>query len=260
VSVSGDVVAGALSETWQLLAGALPGAWVARDGGAIAWVSGVGLPTLNGVWTERADADLAAVAGLLDRVAATGLPYCLQVRPAVGSALARLAAGRSMAQEEQVPLMVREDPGGISGLRWPDGLAIRQLSPAEAQVHAGVAAAGFEAPEQLFRQLMTTGVLGLAGLRCYVGEVGGQAVTTGMGITLDDCVGVFSIATPPPHRRRGYGAAITARAVADGLAAGARWSWLQSSPLGYATYCRLGFRTIETWPCWVSAGPVHQPS
>jgi hypothetical protein len=50
----------------------------------------------------------------------------------------------------------------------------------------------------------------------------------------------------------GYGAAVTVRAVADGLAAGAKWSWLQSSALGYATYARLGFETVETWPCWVA--------
>ena len=122
------------------------------------------------------------------------------------------------------------------------------------------AASGFEAPEQLFRQLATADVLGVPGVRCYVGEVGGHAVTTGIGVTQGDWVGVFNIATPQLHRRRGYGAAITARAVADGLAAGARWSWLQSSPLGFATYGRLGFRTIETWPCWVSTGSVDQPN
>jgi N-acetylglutamate synthase len=257
VHINADVVADTLADTWQLLTSASPDAWMARDGGAMALVSQVALPTLNGVWVVRSDADPAAVARLLGRVAVTGLPYCLQARPAAGPALAPLAAGRSMSAEEQIPLMVHEDPGGISGLRWPAGLTIRQLNPAEGQVHADVAAAGFEAPQQLFRELMTADVLDLPGLRCYVGEVGGQAVTTGVGITLGGGVGVFNIATPPPYRRRGYGAAITARAVADGLATGARWSWLQSSPLGYATYGRLGYRTIETWPCWVSAGSAH---
>ena len=124
-------------------------------------------------------------------------------------------------------------------------------------MHADVAAAGFEAPEQLFRQLITADVLGLQGVRCYVGEVGGQAVTTGMGVTLGASVGVFSIATPPAYRGHGYGAAITGRAVADGLAAGAKWSWLQSTPIGYPTYYRLGFRTVETWPCWISGGSIN---
>jgi N-acetylglutamate synthase len=247
------MVARALAQTWQHLTSALPDAWVVRDGGAIAFASGVGLPTLNGVWAERTDADAVAVAHLLDRVASTGLPNCLQLRAGADPALTELATRRSMSPAEELPLMVMEAPGNLSTVRQPAGLVIRQLSPEEACLHASVAAAGFDGPEELFQQLMRVEVLQLPGVRCYVGEVGDQAVTTGIGITLGASVGVFSIATPLPCRRHGYGTAITARAVADGLAAGARWSWLQSSPMGYATYGRLGFKTLETWPCWVSA-------
>ena len=220
------MVAAALAETWRHLSSALPGAWALREGGAIAWVSGVGLPTLNGVWAERADTDPGTVAGLLDRVHATGLPYCLQLRP-----------GASPVSAGQLP-----------------GLTLRELSPEQVGLHIRVAAAGFEAPEEPFVQLMTPDVLRLPGVRCYLGETGGQAVTTGIGATVGGCTGVFSVATPPAHRRRGYGAALTARAVTDGLAAGAAWAWLQSSPPGYGIYARLGFRTVETWDCWIAAG------
>jgi N-acetylglutamate synthase len=252
VTVYADVVAAALADTWQHLTSALPGAWAVRDGGVIAWVTGVGMPTLNGVWAERADADPGVAAGLLDRVSATGLPHCLQLRPGASSALVQLPSARSMTLAEEVPLMVAEAAGDVSHIRQSDGLVIRQLVPDEVWLHAQIAAAGFEAPVELFRQLMTPDFLRLPGVRCYVGDIGGEAVATGMGITLGRSVGVFSIATPPRYRRQGYGAAVTARAVADGVAAGASWSWLQSSELGYATYGRLGFRTVETWPCWVS--------
>jgi len=253
VAVDADLAAGALAATWQHLARALPGGWVLRDGGAIAWVSGVGLPALNGVWAERSDPDPGAVARLVDRVQATGLPHCLQLRPGASPALAGLAAARAMSLAEEVPLMVLEDPGAVTGAGGLAGLVLRELSPQQAGLHASVAAAGFGAPQELLAQLMTPGMLGLPGVRCYLGETGGQAVTTGMGVTLGDFTGVFNIATPPAHRRHGYGAAVTARAVADGLAAGARWSWLQSSDLGYATYARLGFRLVETWTCWTAA-------
>ena len=86
-----------------------------------------------------------------------------------------------------------------------------------------------------------------------MGEADGHPVTTGIGVTLGAFVGIFNVATPPAHRRRGYGAAVTARAVSDGLAAGASWSWLQSSPPGYQVYQRLGFRTVESWHTWLSA-------
>jgi N-acetylglutamate synthase len=253
VPVDADVVAAALASTWEHLTRAAPDAWVARDGGAIAWVSGVGLATLNGVWSEHADPEPAAVAGLLDRVKATGLPYCLELRPGASPELDGLAAARVMTLEEELPLMLMEDPAAVMRVPQPPGLKLRKLSPAQASLHAGVAAAGFEAPEDFFVRLVTPDLLRLSGVRCYLGEVNGELVTTGIGITLGRFVGVFGVATPPAQRRRGYGAAVTARAIIDGLAAGATWSWLQSSPPGYATYARLGFRTIENWRRWVAA-------
>jgi ribosomal protein S18 acetylase RimI-like enzyme len=99
-------------------------------------------------------------------------------------------------------------------------------------------------------------MVGVEGMRCYVGEVDGRAVATGLGFTVDDHVGIFNVATSPEVRRRGYGAALTARATEDGLAAGAGWAWLQSSPSGYRVYERLGFRPVERWDvCWLPLTP-----
>jgi GNAT superfamily N-acetyltransferase len=157
-----------------------------------------------------------------------------------------------MALEEDIPLMALEDPHQLDAAQSVSGLTIRELSPSEAHLHARLAAAGFEAPAEMFLQLMTPALLAAAGVRCYLGEAGGQPVTTGLGVTLGSYTGIFNIATPPEQRRRGYAAAITARAVADGLAAGASWSWLQASTPGYKVYERLGFRTVEKWPCWLA--------
>jgi predicted acetyltransferase len=74
-----------------------------------------------------------------------------------------------------------------------------------------------------------------------------------VGITLEPCVGIFNVATPARHRGRGFGCAVTARAVAEGASRGAAWSWLQSSPLGVSVYERLGFEVLEEWVCWLHA-------
>jgi hypothetical protein len=113
------------------------------------------------------------------------------------------------------------DPRALGVTPQAEGLVIRELQPAEADKYASAAAAGFEAPVELFEQLMTPRMLKAPGVRAYIGEVDGQPVTTGLGVTLGSHVGIFNIATPPAHRGRGYGAAVTARAVADGLDAGA---------------------------------------
>ena len=165
--------------------------------------------------------------------------------------LTPLFTGRSSTEREQHVSVAEAER--VRVIRQPAvGHAGRELEPEDAAVHAVTAAAGFEAPVEPFLQLITPEVLSVDGVRCYLGEVNGKAVTTGLGVTFGANVGIFNIATPPAHRHHGYGAAVTARAVADGFASGATWSWLQASPSGLAVYKRLGFRTVESWSCWVA--------
>ena len=91
----------------------MPGGLTLREGGAVAAVTTVPLPTLNGVWVDELGADRESVAALLDRVAATGLPHCLQMRPGCEQSLSDLAARRGMTRTEDVPLMVLEDASGL---------------------------------------------------------------------------------------------------------------------------------------------------
>jgi GNAT superfamily N-acetyltransferase len=250
MAVDADAAASALATSWQHFVGAMPG-WARREGGVLAAMSGVPLANCNGVWAEQVDPDEELVGALLNEVATAGLPYCLQLRPGAGTVLTSVPAARGMVPGGQVPLMVLDGPA----LRAPqcvDGLEIRELAPEAVHEHVTVGASGFGAPEELFAQLATTALLSLPGVRCYVGEVDGQPVTTGIGLTLYPFVAIFSIATPPRFRGQGYAGAVTARAVADGLSGGAEWAWLQSSPAGYPVYARLGFKTVERWISWVS--------
>ena len=118
-------------------------------------------------------------------------------------------------------------------------------------MHARVAAAAFGSPEEMF--LRSPGLMSLDGLRCYVGEADGRPVTTAVSVTAGEFTAIFNVATEPAYQGRGFGTAVTARALADGVIAGAAWAWLQSSEEGYLVYRSLGFRTIETWTHWVSA-------
>lgn len=206
---------------------------------------------LNGVFVDGPDVERAVVESLLDEVAATGLPYFLQTRPGCALPLAEIAFERKLDQDVDQPLMVLEGTASLDDASSAD-LRIRTLAPEDAELHADLAAAGFEAPNKIFRRLVTPATLGLSGMRGYVGVVEGRAVTTGLGLTIADSVGIFNIATPPAERRRGYGAAVTSHAVRDGLSDGARWAWLQASPSGYRVYERLGFRMIEAWQQWLT--------
>jgi GNAT superfamily N-acetyltransferase len=253
MSVGANTVAAAYTADLESMVTSVPDGWFRRVKGIVAGITGVPISTLNGVWTEEVELDPAVVSELLDQVANFGFPYCLQLRPGASEELSALADDRGMIKQDQTPLMVLEDTGRIKAAQKVAGLVIRQLSAEEAELHATVAARGFEVPVEPFIQLMTPSALRRAGVRCYVGELDGEVVTTGLGSTLVPSVGIFNIATPPEHRGKGFGAAITARAVSDGFEGGAIWSYLQSSPAGYNVYERLGFATVERWDYWVTA-------
>ena len=57
MNITAGVAAAALAETAVHLRCANPDGWAVREGGAVAFVCGVPVATLNGVATERVDAD-----------------------------------------------------------------------------------------------------------------------------------------------------------------------------------------------------------
>ena len=67
-------------------------------------MTGVAVPTLNGVLAYGEDAEREVVCGLLERVAAAGVPHCLQLAPGCSGALRELGEGRGMRRAVDVPL------------------------------------------------------------------------------------------------------------------------------------------------------------
>jgi N-acetylglutamate synthase len=234
--------ASALLATTRLFAELVEGAWLREADGAYLFIPGVRAAALNVVTVDADDPPHGLVDELLD-AAATGLPYSLQAR---AGPLAALAGARGLVADEDVPLMRLDRLDGVAA---PD-LSVCALAPDEAAPGVALQAAAFELPEAMFVTLTTPRMLAAPGVRLYVGEVAGEPVSTAMGLTIGDAVGIVNLATLPGHRRRGYGAAITARAVADGLAAGGTWAWLESGEDGRRVYERLGFRTVETRTYW----------
>jgi len=251
--ITADSVATALASDLALHAADLGGESV-TSGDAFLIITGLPLPAMNGVLLLRDAVRVPDVDRLLDSIAARGLPHCLQVRPRSAPALSELTRRRGLVESEPEPLMVLEGiSDAVERAAVHRTLSIRVLEPGEYSLHASVGAAGFGAPPELFEAMVTPKVLARRGVRAYIGTVDGAAVTTAVGVTNRDHVGVFSVATPPEHRGRGYGAAVTARAVLDGFSDGAAYAHLQSSAAGLSVYERLGFRTLETWAIWTTA-------
>jgi N-acetylglutamate synthase len=244
-----DSFAIAMTDSRRHMNTRIPGSRLLRQGGAAAWITGSPRAGFNSVWPERPNPPASAVAALLDEVADAGLPFTLALRPGSAGVLTGLAAERGMRRAGDHPLMALET-GGAKAPRPVPQLAIRLLPPHEATAVVKVAAAVFGATEETF--LPSLDLLALDGLRCYLGEADGQPVATAVSVTTGQFTAIYSVATDPAFRRRGFGTALTARAVADGALAGAAWCWLKASASGYPVYRDLGFRTIETWTHWMS--------
>jgi ribosomal protein S18 acetylase RimI-like enzyme len=211
-----------------------------RDGYDLVVFPAVPVPQFNGVWPLD-DGATPSLAGALDEVAELGLPYSVQIRRGRTPAFEREAARLGLTGEEPLPGMV----AAPEELGRPDvpGLEILRIETADGLAQAlAVAAEGFGAPPDLLAPLYLMDVAAVDGLAYYVGRVDGRDVSTSIGYTLDDTVGVFNVATPPEHRGRGYGAALTAEAAREGFAAGADLAWLQASAIGLSVYRKLGFR------------------
>jgi N-acetylglutamate synthase len=226
-------------------------------GDASLMITGLPIPMLNSVLTVRTTVAADDVAHLLDVVAQRGVPHGVEIRPGCSPEIAELARARGFVEDEKIPLMAMgHDLDPLLAAHHPR-LEIKVLEPEGAPVHAAVASEGFEAPVELFERLISPASLRHPEVRVYVGFVEGEPVTTALSSTSGDYVGVYDVATPMRHRAQGYGAAITAQAVIDGFESGASYAYLQSTPMGFRVYERLGFRTLETWSMWVSAAPSH---
>lgn len=80
--------------------------------------------------------------------------------------------------------------------------------------------------------------------RRYLGRLNGLPVATSALFLGAGVAGLYGVATLPDARGRGIGAALSLAALREARDRGYRMAVLESSPLGYSMYRRLGFREI----------------
>jgi N-acetylglutamate synthase len=205
-------------------------------------------PGLNGLWLDGPDASVPAreIEAAIAEAEAEAVPCWIESRAGRTPIFDGVARGLGFKTEEAMPGMVarRDDLVVAPSLELT---VVRVRDPDRLAAAAAVAAAGFEAPPGVLAGLYTPDIAAIPGVSIYLGEVDGLPVSTATAWQGDSGVGIFNVATPPESRGRGYGRAITARAVLDGFASGAELAWLQASPLGDPVYRSMGFRQVDTY-------------
>ena len=239
-------------DVWREMTECFRGGRFEIDSGVARARTGVMAPAFNGVWAVSEAVTVDAVRDAAVDFAAGELPWNVQLRPGYPAELDAVLADLGLVVTEDVPFMVLTDP---SKLRAAVDAAPMRVRSAETFVDLdrvlSLLEQGFGMPAELTREQLPMRFFALPDSTTWIGSVDGDDVTTAFGALRRDLCGVFNVATPAAARGHGYGGAVTAATVLSAMDTGARGAFLQSSPMGFSVYERLGFATVEHWRQWM---------
>jgi GNAT superfamily N-acetyltransferase len=244
-------------ETMSGMIAAAAGGLVRRERGVVLFASGLPIPLFNQVLIEAGTATDDEVGRAVATMRERRERFLLHLRRGVDD--------RFRPAAERLGLVCPADHTPLPGMALypipdtepplPADHEIRRVDSAAAMDdHIRTAAIGFGMPEEMIRVVMGPADWQRPNVTVYVGYSGGEPVTTGLGLRTGRTIGVYNIATVESARRRGLGAAMTARVARDGRAAGCDVAILQASDMGRATYERLGYRTVVEYDGFVEPG------
>lgn len=245
-----------LHDVWGRLARSVPGGWVDAADPLMSTATGSPSPSFNlaiggrTVTDGQPGPDPAAV---LDAVAArfraAGLGWLLKLHPELDDALVTAARRRGIGLDEE-PVYARAIGAGTAPLRMTATSALSIAVADQATIHDAVAcvAAGFEAPPEAIARELGPNLLSIPTFTVVVGSTDQEPVASAMLATTRSVglAGIYSVATVPAHRGRGYGTAVTAAALELAVEQGYDTAVLEPSPAGEAMYRRMGFAPVTT--------------
>lgn len=231
-------------------------AQVTRAGGVVTVLTGLPMDWFSQVLIERDEATPAGVLAGVAQARARGDHFVARLREGIDDRLiltlteAGLAnAGDETSTPGMVAFPIRDQ---VLAAQSAPELEIRRVTDvAGIDAHRQAMTAGFGSDPAVAAGTACPDLLDRPECVVYVGYADGDPVVSGLGWRTGRTVGVYSIATIPSARRRGYGAAMTARVMADGVAAGCDVAALQASEMGRPIYERLGFRTVVQYAAYI---------
>jgi GNAT superfamily N-acetyltransferase len=185
----------------------------------------------NGIYGLDATATPEDATALVARLAASGVSWCARLRPSVPDEVNESLRDAGLFAEDEALLMATSRVAEVEGPEPPD-LTLSTRRPRDDLAIAKVLGAAFGAPSSSAVKLLDPTHLKCEGIQWHLGKVDGVAVTCAMSIVAGDAVGIFAVGTVPEARGKGYGSAVTSRALAHGFAAGGAIRGTHREPRG----------------------------
>ncbi|MCG8349533.1 MAG: GNAT family N-acetyltransferase [Chloroflexales bacterium] len=106
------------------------------------------------------------------------------------------------------------------------------------------------APDAFFELETSFGIGSTPSRQRLIGYHDNALVATATLLFAAGVAGIYTIAVQPEARGQGFGAAITLAALYEARKRGYRVATLQSTPMGYPVYQRLGFQDVAVFECY----------
>jgi GNAT superfamily N-acetyltransferase len=228
--------------------------WAGSDGvsvGADRWVALSGAPSVeyNAALVHGSG---SAVDRTVEEVLAAGAPAVVMLAGCATSEAGRLEE-RDWVQIGEMGLMHLDLGGwdGFSGWAQRSEPTARRLGIEDHRSVRALVGEVFGVGPNLAAVAISGLTAGLAGQALWGAfDPAGTLVSCLATVRVRDTVAVWSMATMPVARRRGYGAAALSVALTAAARDGATSSLLSSSAVGEPFYRALGYRELERWQQW----------
>lgn len=247
----------------ECFAQATPSSEVRQLPGVTIANAAVEIPVFNAAFLS---APVADDAGLLDRCITSGKVYFDARRLPWSFWLCQDLVGPKLLPRADAAFERRgmqpgaECPGMFAQSLAPPvrplpALEIRPVNGAETRLaFCHITSVCFNIPFEVSLAIYSSRRTWGTGFTAHVGYMDGEPVATVATLFAGGAIGLYSVATLPDWRGRGAGEAMTRHALQQArVAHDADRFVLQSTPLGWSMYLRMGFRQVTTITVYVAA-------
>jgi Acetyltransferase (GNAT) family len=240
--------------SFESMANAMPNGNVKHFGGATLVRTGLPDAAFNMVFLfESCGSQNELFRGIRSSFIEALTPWEIVTNPSGSPELTSLIQEFGLVKVEQQPGMFL-DAVPEETPKVPTGFEIKQVSDIEViRVMLGIGMTSFGNWSGAIPEPMATALSGTmlpARPSCYLGYFEERPVATSIRLSAHGVAGIYFVGTLPEFRRRGFGEAMTWRAVIDGKKEGCIHCCLQASQLGRPIYERMGFRRVIDYEIW----------